>query len=206
MKIGISVRSKDDCYFVKKRYLNYFSEFDIFFLYPYSSTRVYEEIDGFVIIGGSDINPNLYKEENYASVDIDDEIDALDYKIIDFAVSKKKPILGICRGLQVINVYFGGTLKQHIFNHQKCNHKIILVEDFYEFPASETVNSHHHQSVKKLGKNLSVLYYSSCGEVECFLHKQLPIFAVQFHPEMDLNNYFYNSIKTYFKSLISLYK
>ena len=207
MKIGISVRSEFDYYFVKKRYLKYFNEFDVCFIYPYINiARACVDIDGFVIVGGADFNPNKYGEENYSSHGIDDEIDDLDLEIISYATTNKKPIFGICRGLQAINIYFNGTLKQHIVNHENANHKIILVENFLDFPDTENVNSYHHQSVKKLGDDLCVLYYSSCGEVECLIHKTYPIIAVQFHPEMDLNNSFYMFLKEYFKSLINLYK
>ena len=208
MKLGISVRCNDDYYFVKKRYIEYFKEFEIVFLYPYiiNSAHAYKDLDGFLIIGGADINPKFYNEENYASLGINDEIDELDLEIIDYAIKNKKPLFGICRGLQVINVYFGGSLKQHIFNHENESHKIILVDEFLSFPLDIEVNSFHHQSVKKLGENLSVLYYSLDGEIECFKHDYLPIIAVQFHPEMDTSNTFYYSFKEYFLKLINEYK
>ena len=207
MKLGIGVRSKEDCYFVKKRYLEYFSDFEIVFIYPYiNNTRAYKDLDGFLIIGGADINPSLYNEENYASLGVDDEIDKVDLEMIDYAVKNSKPLFGICRGLQVINVYFGGSLKQHVFNHDNNSHKIILVDEFSSFPLEAEVNSFHHQTVKKIGDNLNVLYYSIDGEVECFKHKNFPIIAVQFHPEMDKNNSFYSSIKEYFLLLINCYK
>ena len=84
MKLGISVRSSSDSYFVKKRYLEYFKDYEIIFLYPYINTHVYAECDGFVIIGGDDANPKLYNEENYSSYNVCDEIDELDLKIIDY--------------------------------------------------------------------------------------------------------------------------
>lgn len=208
MKLGISVRRESDYYFIKKRYIEYFSDFEIIFIYPYNNAcaHAYWDIDGFLIIGGADINPIRYNEENYASLGIVDEIDEMDLKIIEYAVTRNKPLFGICRGLQVINVYFKGTLKQHIFNHEDKMHKIILVDDFSSFPLEAVVNSYHHQSVKKLGNNLKVLYYSLDGEVECFIHEYLPIIAVQFHPEMDADDLFYNSIKAYFLSLLKVYK
>lgn len=206
MKIGITVRSNLDYFFVKKRYMDYFQSFEILLIYPYINTRACEECDGFVIIGGDDANPILYDEENYASHNINDEIDELDLRIIDYAVKTNKPLFGICRGLQMINIYFKGTLKQHILNHAEGEHKIILVEEYPLFSSVEIVNTFHHQSVKKLGENLKVLYYSIEGEVECFIHKTYPIIAVQFHPEMDKNNPFYLNLLDYFKNLISIYK
>lgn len=205
MKIGISVRSNDDFYFVKKRYLVYFNDFDIIFIYPYKTRITCALCDGFIIAGGDDVNPKMYGEENYASVNIDDEIDSLDIEIIEYAVHNNKPIFGICRGLQILNIYFGGTLKQHVLNHKIKEHKIILVQEFLDFPQLENVNSFHHQSVKKIGKNLQVLYYSLDGEVECFVHKKFPIIAVQFHPEIEKNSEFSRILLTYFNNLIKLY-
>ena len=206
MRLGISVRSSSDSYFVKKRYLEYFKDFDIIFLYPYINTHAYAMCDGFVIIGGDDANPILYGEENYASHGVCDEIDELDLFVIEYAVTNSKPLFGICRGLQMINIYFKGTLKQHILNHSEGSHKVVLIDDFLDFLPLEIVNSYHHQSVKKTGENLRVLYYSLDGEVECFIHEKHPILAVQFHPEMDKNNPFYSMLIEYFKSLLSFYK
>jgi putative glutamine amidotransferase len=206
MRIGITVRSENEYYFVKKRYLEYFKDFEIVLLYPYNITYMCAQCDGFVVIGGSDANPILYGEENYASVNIDDEIDGLDMKIIDYAVKNNKPIYGICRGLQMLNIYFEGTLKQHVISHKNEPHNIILVERFLDFPHLEKVNSYHHQSVKKNGKDIQVLYYSIDGEVECFIHKKFPIIAVQFHPEMEINSEFSRLLLLYFSNLINIYK
>ena len=206
MKLGMSVRIKEDSYFIKERYLKYFSDYEIVFINPYSNMRAYEECVGFVVIGGADLNPSLYNEENYASTDICDEMDQLDFKIIDYAVKSNKPLFGICRGLQAINVFFKGSLKQHIFNHNDGYHKIVLVEDYLDFPNSDEVNTLHHQSIKKLGDNLKPLYYSLDGEVECLIHETLPIIASQFHPEMNGESSFSQLLLEYFKSLISINK
>ena len=206
MKIGITVRSGNDYYFVKKRYIEYFCNFEIVFIYPYISACVYEKCDGFVIIGGDDADPKLYNEENYAAHNIDDKIDGLDLLIIDYATKNNKPLFGICRGLQMVNIYFEGSLKQHVLNHNDGVHKVVLVDNFLDFPTVEEVNSFHHQSVKKIGENLKVLYYSLDGEVECFVHKNHPIIAVQFHPEMDKKNAFYKMFLDYFLNLLEIYK
>ena len=206
MKLGISVRSNLDSYFIKKRYLDFFKEFEIIFLYPYINTHVYAQCDGFVIIGGDDVNPCLYGEENYASHGVCDEIDMLDFRIIEYATTHNKPLFGICRGLQIINIFFKGTLKQHVLNHEVGSHKILLVDQFLDFPELEIVNSFHHQSVKKVGQKLRILYYSIDGEIECFIHEKYPILAVQFHPEMDENNQFYRTLLEYFRSLLHFYK
>lgn len=206
MRIGITVRSESDYYFIKKRYIEYFKDFEVIFIYPYNITHACAQCDGFAVIGGADANPKLYSEENYASLNIDDEIDEMDLEVIKYAVLNNKPLIGICRGLQMINIFFSGSLKQNILNHSEGLHKIILVDQFLDFPLIEIVNSYHHQSVKKLGKSLTALYYSLDGEVECFVHQKHPIIAVQFHPEIGLNNAFFQMILMYFKNLFSIYK
>lgn len=205
MRLGITVRSEADYYFVKKQYLKFLSEFEIIFLYPYINTHAHEECDGFVVIGGTDINPKYYGEENYASYLVEEEIDELDLKVIDYAVNNNMPLLGICRGLQVINVYFNGTLKQHVLNHSEGVHRIVLVENYLDFPPICETNTFHHQSVKKLGDELKVLYYSLDGEVELLIHKKYPIIATQFHPEKDIENELSLKVLDYFKNLLKIY-
>ena len=206
MRLGITVRSGSDYYFIKKRYIEYFKDFEIVFIYPYNITRACAKCEGFAIVGGDDANPNLYQEENYASLNVVDEIDELDLKVINYAVENNKPLIGICRGLQMINIYFEGSLKQNILNHNEGSHKVILVEQFLDFPLIEIVNSFHHQSVKVLGENLKALYYSLDGEVECLVHRKYPIIATQFHPEIDKTSLFYKMFLMYFTNLFSIYK
>jgi putative glutamine amidotransferase len=181
MKIGLTVRRENEGFFIRERYLKYFKDFEVVFLTPYNIDYA---CDAYVILGGNDANPKLYNEENTASVEIDDLIDELDMNVIDYAVKHKKPLYGICRGLQMINVYFGGSLKQDIINHRDTNHKILSTKQVGSFSKEEIVNSLHHQSIKKLGEGLEIVYISEDDEVEFIVHKSLPILATQFHPEM----------------------
>lgn len=206
MKLGITVRSEKEFYFVKKQYFEYLKDFELVLIYPYLNTHAYAQCDGFVIIGGDDVDPKYYHEENFASSPVEPEIDELDIRVIDYAVKNNKPILGICRGLQILNVYFNGSLKQNILNHQNSVHKVMLVEDFLEFPSNEIVNTFHHQSIKKLGENLKALYYSPDGEIELIIHEKLPIIAVQFHPEKEPLNALSINILQYYKNLLNIYK
>ena len=183
MKIGLTVRRENEGFFIRERYIKYFSDFEVVFLTPYNIDYA---CDAYAILGGNDANPKLYNEENTASEEIDDLIDELDMKVIDFAVKNNKPLFGICRGLQMINVYFNGSLKQHIENHRDTNHKIFLVGNNEYLRDVEVVNSLHHQTIKKLGEGLEIIYLSADNEVEFVAHKSLPIIATQFHPEMDI--------------------
>ena len=183
MKFGIAVRKNDMDYFVHQSYLvmlkNASHRYDFITL-----ETPLELFDAFLLPGGYDIDPKYYQQENYAAQNIDAELDELDFKIIDYAQKTKKPLLGICRGIQSINVFFEGSLKQDILHHQNEDHFIEWNHKAY------LVNSFHHQSIDKLGNDLLILAKSQDGEIEIIKHKNLPILGVQFHPELisfDLN-------------------
>ena len=102
-------------------------------------------------------------------------------------VKAKKPVLGICRGMQLINVYFGGSLNQNIKNHRGRWHTVRNVGKnswiYNLYKKNYKVYSSHHQSVKRLGKNLTITQKAPDGTVEALQHKTLPIYGVQWHPE-----------------------
>lgn len=177
MKIGIAVRKNPTDYFVHQAYLSMLKRSN--FRYDFITLETdLSGFDGFLLPGGYDLDPSLYNEDNYASKHIDEEMDQLDFKIIEYAVKNKKPLLGICRGIQSINVYFGGSLKQDILNHMNENHFIKFNNQYM------LVNSFHHQSIARLAPSLQVLGTSLDGEIEIIKHQSLPIYGVQFHPEL----------------------
>ena len=149
--------------------------------------------DGLILPGGSDITPGFYSQNINGSRDINTELDLKQFQALDLFVRMGKPVLGICKGMQVINVFFGGTLIQDLPNssaHQQEEGDLIhpasiteecLLSNLYgkEF----LINSNHHQAVDKLGKDLQIVQISHDGVVEAFRHTNLPIFAVQWHPE-----------------------
>lgn len=149
--------------------------------------------DGLLIPGGDDINPALYCEENTDSRNIDDALDTAQLRIIDLFVRAKKPILGICRGHQMLNIYFGGSLIQnlptwevHARHGADAIHLTHASRDCYLtslYGSTDFVtNSSHHQAVKKLGSGLVAIQYHD-DVVEAFIHESLPIIALQWHPE-----------------------
>ena len=168
------------------------------------------ELDGFVFQGGTDLAPKSYGENPIIAGKWlgDPYRDAYELGLMDYAIRHRKPVLGICRGLQLINVYFGGTLYQDIAHqvpeailhrdagrYDQLTHKIDMVpgktlEKIYPEKELDTVNSVHHQGIKDLGKGLEVL--ARCREdgiTEAIqannLRGQLVI-GVQWHPEFSV--------------------
>ena len=168
--------------------------FDYFVTYEIDGTNyeVYLPIcSGFILPGGSDINPYYYNEINEGKSNINFIDDIIDFKILDYATTNKIPLLGICRGHQVINVYFGGSLYQDISNHQEAHFITYKNRKYY-------VNSTHHQAIKNIGYNLTPIFVSN-NIIESFTHKSFPIIGVQWHPER-MNDLSSSFIFKYFKS------
>ena len=152
-------------------------------------------MDGFLLSGGVDLDPTLYGEEKaFDSVEIDDQRDAFEGAAFPLILASGKPILGICRGIQSINVFMGGTLYQHIDGHrqdrpavERSQHLKVVEGSYIHGLIGKTdimVNSFHHQNVKDLAQGLVAEGYSDEGYVEIVhapQHKFL--LGVQFHPE-----------------------
>ena len=159
-----------------------------------------ERIDGLLIPGGYDVNPLFYHESCQFELDISDsKRDYYEIQLLKLCSQKNIPILGICRGLQIINVAFGGTLYQdnqmaseYVFQHQQKErrefptHSIRINKDSFLAPIFNDktfVNSMHHQSIKKLAEDFRVVARSEYSIIEAIQHNFLKIYGVQFHPE-----------------------
>ena len=162
------------------------------------------EMDGFVFQGGVDLAPETYGEKPIGRWKGDAYRDAYELKIMDYAVKNSKPVYAICRGMQLMNAYFGGTLYQDIalqkpdmkvhrsaelydtIKHPIKFMKGTFLDKLYKGVDQPNVNTVHHQAVKELGNNLDVYAVSDDGLIEAFGYAKEPegkIFGVQWHPE-----------------------
>ena len=152
--------------------------------------------DGFLFSGGVDLEPARYGEETCpdCGVEVDLRRDAFEAGLFEAVRPTGKPILGICRGIQTINVWMGGTLRQHVDGHRQSlpdperAHPVEILGNslFYRIcgRTEVMVNSFHHQVIKDLAPGLTVDAYSPEGYVEAAHCPDHPfLFAVQFHPE-----------------------
>ena len=163
------------------------------FLPPSEDAVSYAEtIDALLIPGGSDINPSYYHEEMLPQVKpVPQERSDFEISLLKAVMKLNKPVLGICYGMQLINVAANGTLYQDIdtqfssdINHRKGYHKIFIQENGFLKKGEFSINSTHHQAVKKLGKGLEGFAFSSDNLIEAFYAKDYPFFmGVQWHPE-----------------------
>lgn len=165
---------------------------------------IVQSVDSILITGGDDVDPYEYNEEVlYQNVVRYKNRDTTDRMILDAAIKFKKPVFGYCRGIQIINVYFGGSLYQNVkeqiptkvLHKQADKHKLchtidieknsFLYDVYKEY--SIWVNSFHSQAIKQSGKGLQVVAKSADNVIEAVQHKDLPVYAVQWHPEISFH-------------------
>lgn len=162
-------------------------------------------LDALIITGGDfDINPKLYNQKKRGSKNIKNRRTNFEIAIYKNFLELNKPILGICGGAQLINVASGGTLiqdlKQNPINHEQVNprnetsHKINIVNNSKLFEICKkkliSVNSAHHQAIKKVGKGFKISAKSLDGIIEGIEHKTHKwCLGLQWHPEFLISNY-----------------
>lgn len=165
--------------------------------YNYSNIK-YENICGILLTGGGDLDPKYSNAVNNDIKFIDTERDIFEIELLNEAYKRKIPTLAICRGLQAMNVAFGGTLNQHIDNHMQeedrtiATHKITIDKSSMLYKILEKdeieVNSIHHQSIKDLSSKFKIVASSidvtpSSIEAIELIEEDLFFIGVQWHPE-----------------------
>ncbi len=153
-----------------------------------------ERLDGLLLSGGADIAPARYGQEIRAELYTPEPArDAFEMGLLDGAARAGVPVLGICRGIQVLNVHGGGTLHQHVAAHASFDlpstlvHRVELVEGSLAaslYGAEVQVNSLHHQTIDRLGDGYDITGRSDDGAVEAIESQRRPWIGVQWHPEM----------------------
>lgn len=163
---------------------------------PARAAPVVARLDGLVIAGGPDVAPELYGAERDPRTDPPArERDAWELALIEAALAAGKPLLGICRGMQLLNVALGGTLVQHMEGHAEQpgvfgSHPVKAVPGtryaaIVPDGTALAVPTYHHQAVDRIGRGLVASAYADDGTVEAV---ELPgaawVLGVQWHPEM----------------------
>jgi len=147
-----------------------------------------------VLSGGGDVAPDLYGGQAVAGQSLSVDRDRLEFQLLDFAVRERVPVLGICRGMQMINVYYGGSLDStklsaaHNAEDLLSPHQIMFEDStlLENFPEGCQVNSYHCQSVplNLLGQGLACFAcHGNLPLAEGIRHQKLPIAGIQWHPE-----------------------
>ena len=152
--------------------------------------------DGLILCGGGDMQPRLWGEGEEDTRDADPARDRAELGLVREFMAAGRPVLGICRGMQVINVALGGTLRQHLPPEQEARHawrggdRVHPVKtaagSFLRVACGNVdwVNSAHHQAIGgRLGAGLRGVQWAEDGVIEGMEHGERPVFGVQWHPE-----------------------
>lgn len=160
-----------------------------------------DHFSGLVLAGGGDVQASFYGGNPSLCELVDQARDDLDFGLLGIAIHRRIPVLGICRGLQVLNVFLEGTLTEHLEGHSARDTEgknvdsrhginVLAGTKLHAILGAEhiVVNSAHHQAIRELGKDLVVSATANDGTVEAV---ELPgpnfVLGVQWHPERDRN-------------------
>ncbi len=159
--------------------------------------RMLASVDVLLLCGGEDVDPSRYKTKPSPRLEtVNLRRDAWEWLLLDEAVKRRLPVIGICRGCQLINVYFGGTLWQDLPSERPSDiahrgkgarHDIQIVAGSRLTRClgigRANVNTIHHQAVRDLAPGFRAVAVAPDGVVEAIESDALPVVGVQFHPE-----------------------
>lgn len=169
---------------------------------PITSAAIIASLDGLILTGGADVNPALYDEERHPSVKVVDDLqDSFELALLHSALDTDIPLLAICRGLQILNVGLGGSLRQHILddpgvgqhgipfggggtrNEIRIRSGSMLAEVIGDTTAIG--ECHHHQAVRRVADGLTVVAKTADDTIEALEMGDRDgwMVAVQWHPE-----------------------
>ncbi|WP_033295283.1 gamma-glutamyl-gamma-aminobutyrate hydrolase family protein [Amycolatopsis jejuensis] len=164
--------------------------------------RLVERIDGLVLTGGADVEPSRYGQDPHPTTYTREERDAFEFGLFTAARAARKPVLGVCRGLQVMSVALGGTLSQHLPEtlgdtaHQPApatfgSGTVTLVDGTRAaaiLGEEAKVQCYHHQAIDRLGAGLVASGHAADGTVEAAEVPGEFVLGVQWHPEQDIDD------------------
>lgn len=188
MKIAIAGKRTET-----ENYVNYIESIGAESIVTLSCGEILQ-CSGLLLPGGGDITPAFFGERNHGSRQIDTELDILQLQALELCIRSRLPVLGICKGLQLLNVGLGGSLIQnlpcaglHRYMGRDQYHTSVTAEGSVLhtlYGAAPLINSAHHQGIGALGSGLVAVQW--CPDDRCIeaaVHKVLPLIGVQWHPE-----------------------
>lgn len=198
--IFITANSQQNNFSVNKNYCDAISKFGQtpILISTYNINlidKIIKLADGILLSGGGDIHPKFFNQHLHPkSNNINTKRDEFEIALCKKTIEKNLPLLGICRGIQILNVALGGNIFHHIPNHMQSiprdlpSHFVNPQKStkFFEIAGAKEiqVNSLHHQAIHNLGKNLIISSLANDGVIESVEHTQKKfIMGVQWHPE-----------------------
>jgi putative glutamine amidotransferase len=177
---------------IEQEYISYFQQLGYLPILVSNNSSIQSYIQNFnpvgvVFTGGIDLSNNLSDTKSINTIR-----DSFEISLLQIAIQEKIPILGICRGMQLINSFFGGTISNNISSHVRVNHEIVFSENclgVFNPKDKITVNSFHNNGIKPKDLSPSLIQLCYCSNdnlIEGVCHNNLPILGFQWHPEREV--------------------